>query len=146
MSNEIFLMKSINALSSVFETRVQSLEHELDLSRREFHVLMQLTDAKRMGALAEELQILPSTLTAIADRLEHGGLVYRLRDTQDRRAWLLDVTDAGRALQIRLGEFAAQEFRALTGLDDQEIETFVMIMQKVMNTVTCDSCSKELTP
>ncbi|UOA25774.1 MarR family transcriptional regulator [Pseudosulfitobacter sp. DSM 107133] len=146
MSNEIFLMKSINALSSVFETRVQSLEHELDLSRREFHILMQLTEAKRMGALAEELQILPSTLTAIADRLEHGGLVYRLRDTQDRRAWLLDVTDAGRDLQIHLGEFAAQEFREVTGLNNQEIETFVMMMQKVMNNMTSDTCSEGMKP
>tara|TARA_R110002126_G_scaffold78194_1_gene194892 strand:+ start:1019 stop:1459 length:441 start_codon:yes stop_codon:yes gene_type:complete len=146
MPNEIFLTMSISMLNAALEARVQAFEAQVNLSRHDIKVLMHLTEPKRMGALAEDLQVLPSTLTAVADRLEQNGLLQRTRDRQDRRAWLLEVTDAGRTLQARARAMATEGFRTLTGLDSAEIETFVNLMQKAMNNMTAESCLVEVKP
>ncbi|KEJ96041.1 transcriptional regulator, MarR family [Pseudosulfitobacter pseudonitzschiae] len=146
MSNEIFLMMSVSTLNAALEARVQAFEAQVDLSRHDIKVLMHLTEPKRMGALAEELQVLRSTLTAVADRLEQGGLLQRHRDRQDRRAWLLEVTEAGRTMQAQARTMATEGFQELTGLNADDIETFVNLMQKVMKNMTGECCFGEVTP
>ena len=146
MSNEIFLTMSVSLLDAALEARVQQFEAQVNLSRHDIKVLMHLTEPKRMGALAEDLQVLPSTLTAVADRLEHSGLLRRTRDPQDRRAWLLEVTEDGHALQARAQAIATEGFRTLTGLDADEILTFANLMQKVMNNMNAEGRCNEVTP
>lgn len=51
-----------------------------------------------LGELAREVQLSPSTVVGIIDRLEDRGLVQRSRDAVDRRRIQLTITDAGRAL------------------------------------------------
>ncbi|ASM71185.1 MULTISPECIES: MarR family winged helix-turn-helix transcriptional regulator [Roseobacteraceae] len=146
MSKEIFLSTSIQSLNTALDTRVQAVEFELNLPRHDLHMLVRLSDPKRMGALADEMRVLPSTLTTIADRLEHSGLIRRTRDPEDRRAWLLDLTDEGRALRTRVMATATEGFRALTGLNDEEIEIFANLMQKVMTNMNDTCCFEEVTP
>jgi len=50
------------------------------------------------GTLASEIHLGSATLTGILDRLEERGLVCRTRDTADRRAVLLTLTESGRQL------------------------------------------------
>ena len=52
------------------------------------------------GALAETLRLHPSTLTGILQRLEGRGLVRRAVDPQDRRRSRLELTRAGRRLDV----------------------------------------------
>jgi DNA-binding MarR family transcriptional regulator len=51
----------------------------------------------RMRDLSEMLGVAARTTTTIVDSLEQDGLVERLRDPDDRRAFLLTLTEAGRA-------------------------------------------------
>jgi DNA-binding MarR family transcriptional regulator len=146
MPNEIFLTMSVSMLNAALEARVQEFEAQVSLSRHDIKVLMHLTEPKRMGALADDLQVLPSTLTAVADRLEGHGLLQRKRDPHDRRAWLLEITEAGHALQAEAHAMATNGFRTLTGLNADEIQTFVNLMQKVLNTMTAESCIGEVNP
>jgi len=53
------------------------------------------------GALARQLAIHPSTLTALAERLERRGLISRVRETEDRRFVRLRLTPAGVRLTAR---------------------------------------------
>ena len=50
----------------------------------------------RLTALAEKIEVKPSAVTVMVDRLEKRGLARRVPDPGDRRAVLVEVTDAGR--------------------------------------------------
>jgi DNA-binding MarR family transcriptional regulator len=48
--------------------------------------------------LAEALQVTPSNVTRIVERLVERGLVSRTENTEDRRMLMLQATDKGRSL------------------------------------------------
>jgi DNA-binding MarR family transcriptional regulator len=45
------------------------------------------------GQLAEAVRLTTGAVTGVLDRLETGGLVRRVRDTQDRRRVIVEITD-----------------------------------------------------
>jgi len=56
----------------------------------------------RISALAKRLDVVPRSATAVADELEAAGLVRRPPDPSDRRATLVEMTDAGRQVLAEL--------------------------------------------
>jgi DNA-binding MarR family transcriptional regulator len=56
-------------------------------------------EGTRLSELAEALHIAPRSATEVADALQARGLVERTADATDRRAVVLQVTDAGRSVQ-----------------------------------------------
>jgi DNA-binding MarR family transcriptional regulator len=65
--------------------------------------LLQLLTFTRSGALpmakaSARLQVHPTSVTNAVDRLETAALVKRVPHPEDRRATLIEITDAGRAL------------------------------------------------
>ena len=63
----------------------------------------------RSGALAERLGIHQSTFTRLADRLVAQGWVRREANAESRREVLVDLTDAGRELVVRVMEARRQD-------------------------------------
>jgi len=51
----------------------------------------------KVSQLAERLEVTPSAITVMIDRLEHHGYVSRVRDEEDRRVVVIELTEAGRA-------------------------------------------------
>ena len=51
----------------------------------------------RMGDIARDLGVGQSAVTPVVDRLEAAGAVRRRRSETDRRAWLVELTETGRA-------------------------------------------------
>lgn len=49
----------------------------------------------RLTALAEKIEVKPSAVTVMVDRLEKRGLVRRVQDPDDRRAVRVELTAAG---------------------------------------------------
>ena len=92
--------------------------------RAEWYVLRQLDKTRRLGELAKTLMLVPSSVTMAADRLEQDGLAVRLRDAQDRRAFLLQLTAKGRSLRAALEKRAEQAFREICDRTDDEIQKF----------------------
>jgi MarR family transcriptional regulator, organic hydroperoxide resistance regulator len=58
-------------------------------------------DGLTVGQVGERLQLDSGTLTPLLKRLEAQGLVQRLRDAEDERRVLLQLTTAGRALKAK---------------------------------------------
>ncbi len=58
----------------------------------------------RLSELSRKLGIAPSTLTRNWKRLEEKGLVEKLSDPEDRRAWLARLTPAGQSAAKELEE------------------------------------------
>ncbi|WP_431874541.1 MarR family winged helix-turn-helix transcriptional regulator [Amycolatopsis sacchari] len=86
--------------------------HGLTFARYEALVL--LSFARRsslpMRVMGERLQLHPTSVTNIVDRLERDGLVKRMPHPTDRRTTLVEITDEGRARH-------AEATKAVTAID-----------------------------
>ena len=74
--------------------------HGLTFARYEALVLLTFSSrgSLPLGKMGERLQVHPTSITSIIDRLEGAGLVARRRHPDDGRAVLAEITPAGRAL------------------------------------------------
>lgn len=97
---------------------------------------LSLSRAKVLGVLAEcgpvkqatvacQLGFAPRSVTDTLDALEREGLATRGPDPHDRRAWLVEITPAGRsALERALQVKRAAMDSIFGGLDEQERRQF----------------------
>ncbi|MFH9398950.1 MarR family winged helix-turn-helix transcriptional regulator [Streptomyces sp. NPDC017638] len=86
-------------------------------------LLMRLWESgpQRQSALIKELDLDPSTVTRMVQRLEQAGFVTRGADPGDRRAVLVTATEAGEALREGVGRMWQElEERTLAGLGEDE--------------------------
>ncbi len=103
--------------------------HGLTFARYEALVLLTFSrnGSLPLGKMGERLQVHPTSVTSIVDRLEASGHVVRRRHPEDGRAVLAEITDAGRAaveaatadlVEARFGleAMSAEDLRALSGL------------------------------
>src|SRR5690242_17284283 len=97
----------------------------LGVTRAQWKVLFKLTRTPglRQVELADMLELEPITLCRIVYRLEEAGLVDRVRDPDDRRAWRLHVTSQAQPLVDKLQAVGADLVgQAFSGIDPQHIE------------------------
>lgn len=84
---------------------------------RALHIL-QCKGPQIMSGLGDDLGITPRYVTILIDSMERDGLVRRRRHPKDRRATLIELTDAGRTMCGRVGdghvEAAAELLRVLS--------------------------------
>jgi DNA-binding MarR family transcriptional regulator len=66
---------------------------------RALRVITRSEQPLRMTELADQLGIVPRSLTKVIDTLEGAGLVHREIDPRNRRAILLHLTERGRAVR-----------------------------------------------
>lgn len=73
----------------------------LGLTYPQYLVMLVLweADGPSVGALGERLALDSGTLTPLLKRMEQQGLLQRLRDAEDERRVLVQLTDAGRSLK-----------------------------------------------
>ncbi|BBX04767.1 MarR family transcriptional regulator [Mycolicibacterium moriokaense] len=64
--------------------------------------------------LGADLGLLPSTASRLSDRLADAGYITRSVSPTNRRATLLELTDAGRAILDELTELRVQAFGEVT--------------------------------
>jgi DNA-binding MarR family transcriptional regulator len=103
--------------------------HGLTFARYEALVLLTFSRAGALplGKMGERLQVHPTSVTSIVDRLEAAGHVVRRRHPEDGRAVLAEITDSGRAVveaatadlvsaRFALGAVPAEDLRRLSEL------------------------------
>ena len=86
-----------------------------DVSLPQFWILMMLREGQSttMRGIADALDITPSSLTAIIDRLEQRGLVVRSRDDDDRRVVHIERTPDGEQIVQEMMGMKQQHIRTL---------------------------------
>ena len=87
--------------------------HGLTFARYEALVLLTFSRAGSlpMGKMGERLQVHPTSITSIIDRLAAAGLVRRRPHPDDGRAVLAEITDEGRAVvEAATGDLVAARF------------------------------------
>jgi DNA-binding MarR family transcriptional regulator len=82
--------------------RLDGLLKPMGLTFARYEALVLLSFSSRgslpLGKMGERLQVHPTSVTSIVDRLEVAGLVVRRRHPEDGRAVLAEITPAGRAI------------------------------------------------
>ncbi|MDN5747302.1 MAG: MarR family transcriptional regulator [Pseudonocardia sp.] len=106
--------------------------HGLTFARYEALVLLTFSRTGRlpMRVVGERLQLHPTSVTNIVDRLAADGLARRVPHPTDRRATLVAITDAGAALRERATEAVTAIDFGLAGLTaEQEIQLTTLLGQ-----------------
>jgi DNA-binding MarR family transcriptional regulator len=114
-------MHAVTSLMRVHQLVLARLDailkpHGLTFPRYEALVLLTFSSAGSLplGKMGERLQVHPTSVTSIVDRLERAGLVERQRHPEDGRAVLATITGTGRALvEVATADLVACDF----GLD-----------------------------
>jgi len=107
--------------------------HGLTFARYEALVLLRFSRAGSlpMRIMGERLQLHPTSITNIVDRLEGSGLVARRPHPTDGRTTLVEITEAGRErCAAATASVTAVDF-GLVGLDDDEVETLTSLLARV---------------
>ncbi len=125
---------------------MDTIQIQPDLSKTERHVMISLGTPRRMGELAADLQVQPSTITAIADGLERKGLISRERDPMDRRAFVLTLTPDGIVARETLIATAAGIFTEVSGISPSETALLSEIMTKVATNIARNGLPKGMEP
>ena len=96
---------SIMRAQQILLARVDAQLRPLHLTFARYELLMLLKFSRDgvlpMRVIGERLQVHPTSVTSAVDRLEKDDLVARRQHPTDRRAILVEISDAGRKLAKR---------------------------------------------
>ena len=116
--NGVEQMHAVTSLMRVQQLVLARLDellkpHGLTFARYEALVLLTFSRAGALplGKMGRRLQVHPTSVTSIIDRLESAGLVVRRRHPDDKRAVLAEITPAGRsAVEAATADLVGAEF------------------------------------
>lgn len=126
---------SIMRVQQIVQSAVDGALKPHGLTFARFEALVLLTFARRsslpMRVMGERLQLHPTSVTNIVDRLEAEGLVKRTPNPADRRGTLVEITDAGRARrEAATGAVTEIDF-GLRGLDEGQTTVLTELLASV---------------
>jgi len=130
-SQPAFLLAQIGAHAA---TRFAERLAVLQLSPPDAGILRLLRTSAGISqqALSSRLQIHPSRLVAILDKLEKRRLIERKPNPDDRRLYSLQLTRDGIAILEQLGKVAREHQEALlAALSSEERHNLAVLLQKI---------------
>ena len=127
-----FLLAKAHAL---FHDRADQVLGPGELGLKHFGCLTVISDEGRLSQqyLCERMRVDRTTMVGVVDDLEAAGLVDRRRNPDDRRAYALEATDAGRAwIAEKRGALMAAQEQILSVLTEAEERQLVAILQRLL--------------
>jgi len=132
------IVERIQKLARLFDVTMATTLEEYELAARTYKVLGRLRyqgPPYRLsaGQLAESMGLSSGAMTNRLDRLEQAGMVRRLDDPNDRRAVLVEPTEAGLAAwDSAVGAQAEREARIASVLSAEEKEQLHSLLRRLM--------------
>ncbi len=122
--------------TQLIERRVRSgLREEFGTTLPRFDLMAQLErhrEGLKMNELSRMLMVTGGNVTAIVDQLEKEGLVERLAEPDDRRAWLVRLTSAGEKSFAEMARAHEQWIvELLGGLSRRDQDELLKLLAKV---------------
>ncbi|QDQ96916.1 MarR family winged helix-turn-helix transcriptional regulator [Tomitella fengzijianii] len=126
---------SVMRAHQIMLSRVEKVLRPHGLTFARYEMLMLLVFARHgalpMNKASARLQVHPTSITNVVDRLEAAGMVRRLPHPSDRRTTLVEVTDEGRELaRIATGRLNDEVF-ADPGLAGPAVEQLVSVLTEL---------------
>lgn len=120
---EIRLLRAIRRVIRAVDLHSKMLQQAQDITSPQLICLMTLLrqGPLTLKALSQAVDLSPSTIVGIVDRLEDKGLVTRMRNTSDRRQVMVSITVQGQSAAQRapfpLQDRLVTSFRELPELE-----------------------------
>ncbi len=120
--------------------------HSIGITRPQWRVLVLLNHGEgiNQGCLAERLEVEPITASRMVDRLQEADLVERRPDPDDRRAWLLFMTEKSRRLLnelVPIGQAVMDDM--LNGFSPQECEAISGYLKRMHTNMSRQHVSRQ---
>jgi DNA-binding MarR family transcriptional regulator len=139
------IMASVGRLAQIIQSEMEKTLKPLGLGLSRYLLLMTLLltkgGSRRMSRLGWHMMVHPTTVTVAVDQLEKEGLVKRRPHPTDRRATLIELTPAGRALAEKASALVADQNFGLPTLTKSEttmsLDALTMLRRK-LGDVTAD--------
>ncbi len=135
----------IDRLFTAFHVANRHIQQEMSLALKDmkltgpqFFILYLLSTSEDMKSteLAEKLDVKPSAITVMIDRLLKNDLVLRQRDERDRRIVKLQLTSLGREIFEKAKRKRREIFsRYLAYLDEEDVDQLVTIYEKLATVI-----------
>jgi len=127
--------------TSLIEASVRSeLRRDFNCTLPRFDLMSQLErhpEGLRMGELSRRMMVTGGNVTGIADQLVREGLVTREAPPDDRRAFVVKLTPAGRKAFLRMaGAHEAWVARLFAGLTAVERRQLHALLAKLKDSTT----------
>ena len=131
-------MHAVTSLMRVQQLVIARLDallkpHGLTFARYEALVLLVFSSrgSLPLGKMGQRLQVHPTSVTSIVQRLEAAGLIVRRPHPEDGRAVLAEITSAGRALvEAATSDLVDARF-GLDALDDDDLGRLSELLRPV---------------
>jgi DNA-binding MarR family transcriptional regulator len=133
---DVRVLRAIRRILRAVDLYSRRLSQRHRVTAPQLVCLMAIAESKRLSTtgLARLVQLSPSTVVGILDRLEKKELVVRTRDLRDRRCVLLSLTRKGRSL-VRRAPSPLQDRLAegLLRLPRKEQEAIVRSLERLVD-------------
>lgn len=128
LASDKFRRKVLGELDTLIERMA------IGVTRSQYYLLGAILEMEpcRITALADKMDVTPSAITVMIDRLVQANLVARYYDEKDRRAVLVRLTEAGKDALTKLDGIRKEHLtRALSLLDADELKAYVQTYEKL---------------
>lgn len=134
-SHAMAAVTSIMRVQQILLSAVDGVLRPHGLTFARYEALVLLSFSRRgylpMRVMGERLQLHPTSVTNIVDRLEADGLVRRNPHPTDRRATLVEITEAGKAVLEEATKAVTDIDFGLQGLTPEEEAQLTALLSRV---------------
>jgi len=132
---QMHAVTSLMRVQQIVLGRLDGLLKPLGLTFARYEALVLLTFSSRgslpLGKMGERLQVHPTSVTSIVDRLESARLVIRKPHPEDGRAVLAEITPEGRALAEQATQVLLEADFGLGALDEPALRALSELLRPV---------------
>lgn len=133
VNDSIRILQSVRRIAQCVEHHSKRLAVTHNITSPQLVALLAIAQLgpSTLKSIGRAIQLSPSTVVGIVDRLEEKGLVYRERDTKDRRNVFVAVTAAGQTVLANAPSALPNGFgSALGALSEAERQTLVVTLEQ----------------
>jgi MarR family transcriptional regulator, organic hydroperoxide resistance regulator len=125
-----------NAMKNLMQrlTQDQKNQSDIGLTRPQFFILhmLKVKGTCKVTALAEHMEVKPSAVTVMIDRLVNQGYVVRQHDPGDRRVVLMNLTEDGERVLQEFDRHSNEVFAKYAGrVEPEELEQMIRTLEKI---------------
>ena len=134
------IYKLTNRINKKFEKLQRKIIQKENLTTAQYSILQQLwkTDGVQFKSLADACCCSQSTITGIVDTMEKKDIVVRKQSPEDRRVWLVMLTEKGKILESETPKISSILDNCCSGFDPNDVEILTILLKKLDNTLLVD--------
>lgn len=134
VNDSLRILQSIRRIAQCIGQHSKRLSSTHNITAPQLVALMAIAQLGQvtLRAIGRAIQLSPSTVVGIVDRLEEKGLVRRERDTKDRRNVFVSVTVAGQLVVANAPSALPEGFSvALGALPEPDRQTLMVALEQL---------------